>query len=145
VNPAEVGDLANRLHSLAIHVLRSVREADPATGLTPSRLSALSVVVYAGPLAMGALAEAEQVKPPTMTRLVQALESESLVTRVTDAGDARLLLVRATARGRRVLEQARERRVRVLASRLESLTAEELEDAARAAAALERVFGGPRV
>ena len=74
--------VADRLHSAAIHLLRSLRREDDAVGLSAPRLSALSVVVFAGPITLGALAAAEQVRPPTMTRLVQALEAEGLVERL---------------------------------------------------------------
>lgn len=136
-------DLADHLHSLAIHVLRTVRTVDAAAGLTGPRLSALSVVVYRGPLTMGELAEAEQVRPPTMTRLVQALEAESLVERETAPTDARRVRVRATAKGRRLLERGRRRRIEALAARLDGLPATARADIARAVAALEGVFGGP--
>src|SRR5688572_17075132 len=81
---------ADRLHSAAIHLLRRLRREDAKTGLSAPRLSALSVVVFAGPLTLGELAAAEQVRPPTMTRLVSALEAEGLVTRETDPDDGRL-------------------------------------------------------
>ena len=73
--------LAIELNSAAIHLLRRIRESDAQLGVSPSRLSALSVVVFAGPLSLGALASAEQVTPPTMSRLVDALASAGLVTR----------------------------------------------------------------
>ena len=65
--------LADRLHSLAIHLLRAVRSSDDVSGLSGPRLSALSVIIYAGPISLTDLADAEHVTSPTMTRLVQAL------------------------------------------------------------------------
>ena len=62
--------VADRLHSAAIHLLRRVRQQDVATGEGPARLSALSVLVFGGPKTLGELAAAEQVKPPTMSRIV---------------------------------------------------------------------------
>src|SRR2546422_8012933 len=73
--------IADRLHSAAIHVLRRLRVEDKAIGLSGPRASALSVIVFRGPIAMGALAEAEQVRPPTITRLVASLERVGLVRR----------------------------------------------------------------
>jgi DNA-binding MarR family transcriptional regulator len=61
---------ADRLHSAAIHLLRRVRQQDTASGVGPAQLSALSVLVFAGPKTLGDLAAAEQVKPPTMSRVV---------------------------------------------------------------------------
>ena len=92
--------LADRLHSAAIHLLRSVRRVDARTGLSGPRLSALSVVVFAGPVTLGELAAAEQVRPPTMTRLVQALETRGLVTRTVDAADRRIVRAELTTLGR---------------------------------------------
>ncbi len=107
--------VADRLHSAAIHVLRSLRPADRASGLSGPRLSALSVIVFGGPVRMSALARAEQVRAPTMTLVVRGLEQAGLVRRIVDPGDRRAVLVRATARGRRVLFEARDRRVARLA------------------------------
>jgi hypothetical protein len=64
--------IADRLHSAAIHLLRRLRREDATSGLSAPRLSALSVIVFGGPLTLGELANAEQVRPPTMTRLVSA-------------------------------------------------------------------------
>src|SRR5919199_1876113 len=79
--------VADRLHSAAIHLLRRLRKVDEASGLSAPRLSALSVLVFAGPRTLGELAAAEQVRPPTMTRLVRALERSGLVTREHDPDD----------------------------------------------------------
>src|ERR1041385_1747965 len=99
---------ADRLHSAAIHLLRSLRTEDRSSGLSGPRLSALSVIVFAGPIAMSALAAAEQVRPPTMTRLVAELERLGLVERARDSEDLRGIRVRATAKGRRLLEERSE-------------------------------------
>src|SRR5436853_573955 len=85
----EVQDVADRLHSAALHLLRRLRIEDDALGVSPPRLSALSVVVFAGPLAIGALAAAEGVAAPTMTRLVDGLERDGFVRRRRDPADAR--------------------------------------------------------
>jgi DNA-binding MarR family transcriptional regulator len=74
-------ELADRWHSLAIHLLRRLRREDVKAGLTGPRLSALSVIVFGGPITLGELAAAEQVRPPTITRLVRALEQAQLVRR----------------------------------------------------------------
>src|SRR2546422_826324 len=94
-----VRTVADRLHSAAIHLLRRLRVEDRALGLTGPRASALSVIVFRGPIAMGALAEAEQVRRPTITRLVDGLERRGLVRRVGHAEDGRVQLVEATAAG----------------------------------------------
>ena len=130
---------ANQLHAAAIRLLRSIRVEDRATGLSGPRLSALSVVVFGGPLSMAALAAAEQVQPPTITRLVRELEREGLVERVRDAEDRRVLRVRATARGRHVMHEGRRRRVARLAAALKQLPAADRKLLARAAELIERL------
>jgi DNA-binding MarR family transcriptional regulator len=137
-------DTADRLHSAAIHLLRRLRREDTATGLAPARLSALSVLVFGGPMNLTALAAAEQVQPPTMTRVVQALEGEGLVRRKADAADRRGSTLMATARGRRILEEGRRRRVTRLAEELQALPPRDRAALERTAAILERLGGGGR-
>jgi DNA-binding MarR family transcriptional regulator len=117
---------ADRFHSAAIHALRHVAREDPASGLSAARLSALSVLVFGGPKTLGELAAAEQVRPPTMTKIVQGLEQESLARRAPDANDGRVVRVYATAKGKRVLHRARKRRIATLAERLSSLGPDEI-------------------
>jgi len=130
--------VADRLHSAAIHLLRRVRVEDAATGVGPARLSALSVLVFAGPQTLGALAAAEQVRPPTMTRIVSGLLRSGLVTREVDAGDRRVVRVQATRRGRELLQRGRRRRIAHLARRLRGLSKQELALLERAARLIER-------
>ena len=135
--------IADRLHSGAIHLLRRLRIEDAASGLTAPRLSALSVIVVGGPLTLGRLAAAEQVRPPTMTRLVAALVRDGLVTREPDPGDRRQVLLRATPAGRRLLEEGRARRTASLARRLAALPPADLAALARAASLLEQLARPP--
>ena len=134
---------ADRLHSAAIHLLRRLRREDEESGLTAPRLSALSVVVYGGPLTLSALADAEQVRAPTITRLVAALEGAGLVTREPDPSDGRAALVRATSAGERLLVDARARRLRALSSEMEDLPPEDLATLTRAADILEHLVRIP--
>jgi DNA-binding MarR family transcriptional regulator len=120
--------------------LRHVRREDPAAGVPPAQLSALSVLVFGGPRALGELAAAEQVRPPTMTRVVQALEDRGLVRRERDADDGRVHRLRATTKGRRVLQGARERRVGNLAALLDELPREEVASIREAAELVERAL-----
>jgi len=128
--------LADQLHSAAIHLLRDARAEDPKSGLTPARLSLLSVLVYAGPLRIGELAEAEQVQPPTVSRLVDALERDGLATRAPHSEDRRATSVSATKTGRELLERARKRRLDRVVARLGSLDTRELNVLEQAAAVL---------
>jgi DNA-binding MarR family transcriptional regulator len=133
-------ELAERWHSLAIHLLRRLRREDVKAGLTGPRLSALSVIVFGGPITLGELAAAEQVRPPTMTRLVRALEDEQLVRREKDPSDGRIVRLSATAKGESLLHEGRTRRVRRLAGPLGELTASERATLDDAAGVLARVI-----
>src|SRR5450756_515674 len=117
----ESEQVAEQLHSVAIHLLRKLRREDDASGLNAPRLSALSVIVFAGPLTLGDLAAAEQVRPPTMTRIVNALEEQGLVLKQTGATDRRIIHLSATPAGRKLLLEGRARRVRALAVQISSL------------------------
>ena len=129
--------VADRLHSAAIHLLRTVRRADDQSPASPARLSALSVLVFGGARSLGDLARAEHVTPPTMSRLVQEMEQEGLVGRRRDRDDRRLVHLRATTRGRRVVERARARRIRLLVEVLGPLSAGELRTLGDAAELIE--------
>jgi DNA-binding MarR family transcriptional regulator len=133
-------EVADRLHSAAIHLLRRIRKVDEASGLSAARLSALSVLVFGGPTTVGALARAEQVSAPTISRLVSGLERDGFVVREVDEEDARAVRVRATPKGRRVLAQGRERRVAELVQLLEDVSADELRTLGSAVAIVERVL-----
>jgi DNA-binding MarR family transcriptional regulator len=139
-----VDGLADRLHSAAIHLLRGVARADAESGLSPARLSALSVVVYGGPLTMGALAEAERVSNATITSTVTGLEGDGYVARARGTGDARVVTVAATEAGRSLMARARARRLEMLSTALAGITEREREALAVAVGALERILGeGP--
>jgi DNA-binding MarR family transcriptional regulator len=133
-------DLAERLHSTAIRLLRLVRVQDTATGIAPARLSALSVIVFGGPVSLRDLARAEQVRPPTMSRIVSALEAEGLARRRVNQQDRRAVLIETTEKGVAMLKQGRKRRVKFLASYLSQLANSELSDIERAVQAIQKVF-----
>ena len=118
--------VADRLHSAAIHLLRRLRRTDEATGLSPARLSTLSVVVFAGPRTLGELAGIEQVRPPTMTHLVRGLEQQGLVKRRSDDDDKRVARISATQKGRRLLERGRQLRLKGLTDRILDLNASDV-------------------
>lgn len=118
--------VAEAVHAVSIRVLRIVRAEDAKAGIGPAQLSALSVLVFLGAKTMGELAEAEQVKPPTMSRIVEGLVRQNLAERATEAGDRRSLRIAATTKGRRLLLAGKNRRVRALAKRLEQLKDDDL-------------------
>jgi DNA-binding MarR family transcriptional regulator len=139
----KTADLADRLHSAAIHLLRRLRREDDASGLPAPQLSAMSVIVFGGPITLGRLAAAEQVRPPTITKLVAALEEQGLVARETDTDDRRIVRVKATARGERLLYDGRRRRVASLSASLGMLPAAERSALARAIPILEKIVRTP--
>lgn len=115
--------VADRLHSAAIRLLRRLRLEDRRTGVGPAQLSALSVLVFAGPRSLGELAEAEGVRPPTMSRVVAGLRGAGLVRAEAVAGDRRKLSLVPTRRGQRVMQEGRRRRVQRLARTLSGMPA----------------------
>src|SRR5437016_7843462 len=117
-------EIADRLHSAAIHLLRRVRVRDRESGIGPAQLSALSVLVFGGPRSLGQLADAEQVRPPTMSRIVAGLERAGLVRRHATE-DGRRVRLEASAKGTKILEAGRKRRVESLAKALSSFTEKE--------------------
>lgn len=116
----ELLQTADKLHSAAIHLLRRLRVRDRESGIGPAQLSALSVLVFGGPRSLGELADAEQVRPPTMSRIVSGLQKARLVKREGTDDGRRVRLV-ATARGTKILWEGRRRRVESLANALAGL------------------------
>ncbi|HUE97420.1 MAG TPA: MarR family transcriptional regulator [Longimicrobiaceae bacterium] len=137
-------EVADRLHSAAIHVLRYLRTEDEALGISAPRLSALSVLVFRGPLSVGELAATEQVTAATTSRLVSELEAAGLAERRVDSDDARVRRVSATPRGVELLQEGRRRRVARLAQSIERLSAAERRVLERSADLIERVVRGGR-
>jgi DNA-binding MarR family transcriptional regulator len=114
---------ASELNSAAIHLLRALRATDRAAGLTPARLSALSVLVFGGPSPLGRLARTEDVAGPTMTRIVDGLCDLGLAERRPHPDGGRLVLVAATAEGERVMRAARQARIDTIVTALRALPA----------------------
>ena len=136
-DPVNSEAVADKLNSAMIHLLRRAAREDQAAGIGPAQLSALSVLVFGGDTTLGRLAAAEHVRPPTMTRVVGALEEAGLVRKEQSPDDRRSVRISATAAGRRLMQAARRRRIQALAARLEGLSADELETLAHAAALME--------
>ena len=134
--------VAERLHAGAIRLLRRARVADDATGLSAPKLSALSVLAFGGPASLSALARAEQVTAPTMSKLVGDLEGEGLVAKRADRTDKRAVRIEVTAKGRSLMEAGRKRRLALLRGRLAELPRVELETLAAAAEIMLRLAAG---
>jgi DNA-binding MarR family transcriptional regulator len=116
-------ETAEVLHSAAIRVLRMVRTEDAQAGIGPAQLSALSVLVFVGAKTVSELATLEQVRPPTMSRIVEGLAQKKLVQRVDDEADRRTVRVSATTKGEKLMQAGKARRVKALAERFEKLSA----------------------
>ena len=136
-------ELANRLNSAAIHLLRRIGRDDAADGVTGARLSALSVLVYGGPQTSSELARREGVAAPTMTPIVDALVRDGLVTRESQPGDRRVTRLSATDPGRELMERGRARRIRNLADDLRQLGDADLKRLERATDVLDRLRSQP--
>ena len=117
-----LAETARDLNSAAIHLLRGMRAADRASGLTPARLSALSVLVFGGPSTLGQLARTEDVSGPTMTRIVDGLVTLGLATREEHPESARQVLISPTQAGVDLMQAAAGRRVDVIVAALAALT-----------------------
>jgi DNA-binding MarR family transcriptional regulator len=131
-------ETADKLHSVAIHLLRRLRVRDRESGIGPAQLSALSVLVFGGPRSLGELADAEQVRRPTMSRIVSGLERAGLVKRHATEDGRRVRLV-ATAKGTKILWEGRRRRVESLATALASLNETETERLRELAELLQQI------
>jgi DNA-binding MarR family transcriptional regulator len=138
--PDDATRLADRLHSFAIRLLRRARAADKASGLSPERLSALSVLVFVGPQTVSTLAEMESVSLPAISRTARGLEAEGLVARTRAQGDQRQVRLSATTKARRLVMAGRARRVAAVAAALKSLSPDEIAALETAAVAMAK-FG----
>ena len=133
--------IANQLHSASIHLLRRARVVDRQAGLTAERLSLLSVLSFAGPRTIGQLADAELVSRPAISRIVSSLEDAGLARRRKTSADRRLVMVHATAKGRRLMDTARRRRLETIAAELAGLDGTALSTLEEAGTVLESLGG----
>lgn len=130
---ATLRETAKILNSAAIQLLRGVRPADRLSGLTPARLSALSVLVFGGPSPLGRLAKIEAVASPTMTRIVDGLCNLELAERQPHPDSSRIVMIAATGAGHALMQDAANRRTEMIVGALRQLEPEErdlLHDAA---------------
>ena len=133
-------ELVTRTRLAVLRLARRLRQ-QTLPGITPSQQSALAAIDHRGPLTLGELAAFENVRPPSITRIVAALEAERWVERTTDPDDRRVTTVQTTDRGRRELLRIREERNAWLAGRLADLDDDERARLAAALPVLERLIG----
>ena len=142
--PAKSETIADALHSAAIHLLRGLRKEDAAARVSGPQLSALSVLIFGGPQTLSSLAKIEQVRLPTMSRLVTDMERGGLAGRTASTEDKRKATISATQKGRALLQEGRRRRLARLTRALEKLSAEERQILSRAAALMEILSEAPQ-
>ncbi|WP_432503114.1 MarR family winged helix-turn-helix transcriptional regulator [Kineococcus arenarius] len=134
VDEARVDLLAADLRVAVLRTARRLRSQKSVEDLTDGQLSVLADLHVHGPRTPGELAEAEHVRPPSMTRTVAALAAAGYVERTGHPDDGRQVLVFPTAAGRAAVEETRARRSAWLRERLTRLDDDEratLESAAR--------------
>jgi len=132
-------DVADQLHSAAFHLLRRLRIRDRESGIGPAQLSALSVLVFGGPRSLGELADAEQVRPPTMSRIVAGLQPSRLVRRHATE-DGRRVRLEATPKGVSLMWEGRQRRVESLAKAVGGLPENERQQLSQAIQLLQQII-----
>jgi len=137
----DVSEIARRLHLATIHLLRRLRKEDESLGFSASQLSAITTLVRLGPTSVGDLAQAEGVRPPTMTRLVQRLERQGIVIRKGSPHDGRVSQIRHTTKAIKLLEEGKGARERALGEGLRGLSHEELGTLDQSVEIIERLAG----
>lgn len=137
----DVAPLANELR-LAIHRLtRRLRQQHPNADLTLTQISALAIIWREGPITAGDLALREQVRPPSITRVVDGLENAGVVIRKDNPADGRQVLVEITEEGIARMESYVESRQAWLAQQLAGLPVKDREVLHRAAVILNDLAG----
>ena len=132
--------LADALRPALLQVGRELRREARAVGVSPEQVSLLVAIKYAPGIGLRELADRERVSPPAMTKHVDRLERDGLVTRTPSADDRRRVGVSLTEEGQRVLRRVRSRRTAWLAQRLRGLSPEELAAVEAAVEPLRRLL-----
>lgn len=137
--PAADTALASELRTTVMRLARRLRSQRADTSLSLSQIAALGTLDRHGPLTPGELAAHERVQPPSMTRVVAALELAGMVTRTDHPTDRRQVLVAVSPEGRALLRDDRRRRDAWLAQRMRDLDPADLEVLRQAARVLDRL------
>ncbi len=136
----QLEETAARLRRSVTRLNRRLRQNSLAD-VSPAQASMLATIEKLIKPTLGDLAKAEQIQPPSVTRLVQSLVDASLCTRTVDEHDRRAQRVELTAQGRKELQSIRRKKTVWLSSRLEELTSGEQKKAAELATLLEKILG----
>lgn len=134
--------LASSLRLGVTRLARILRQQSDA-GLTPTQLAALATLERSGPMAIGTLADEEQVGAPTATKIVDKLEAAGFVARTPDTADRRVTRVAVTPAGHTFLAALRARKTAWLSTRLADLTPAQLATVADAITVLDQLTAPP--
>jgi DNA-binding MarR family transcriptional regulator len=132
-------ELADALRGPLLRLTRLMRQERSDASVPIGQLAALGTVHHYGPLTAGELAERERVQPPSMTKIIAALEDRGLVQRAIHPVDRRQVLISSTSAGRELVLSTRRARTEWLARRLALLTADERAVLRAAAPVLEKL------
>ena len=138
-------DTAALAHDLRLSVMRlsrRLRNQRVNTAVTLTHLAALSTLKRHGPMSPGELAAYERVQPPSMTRVVVALENLGLVTRTPHPTDGRQVIIDLTPAAQELLADEARAREAWLSSRLQELSAEDRAVLREAAAIMDKLASG---
>ena len=143
-HPADTMRISEDLNRAALRLTRRLRITDAESGMSAARLSVLSVLVYGGPKSITALARAEQVAQPTMSKIVGGLVKAGLARVSPDSNDARVRIVTVTRKGSTLLENAKQRRLRALDAMLSTLPPEQIQNLDQAARSIEHMLNAAK-
>ena len=132
-------ETAARLRRAVTRLNRRLRSS-AMTSITPTQASMLASIEKCANPSLGDLAVAEQIQPPSVTRIVQAMTESGLVSCAPDPRDRRCTRVTLTTRGRRELEAIRRRKTEFLERTLQSLPAKDQRKAEELVTFLERLL-----
>lgn len=138
---SDIADLAAELRLAVVRLNRRLRQQHPTDDLTLTQISALSVVKREGPITAGELAAREQVRPPSMTRVIAALEAAGMLSRAGNPNDARQVVVQITDLGRSRLDELIRARELWLSEQISTLSEADRDVLHRASAILDDLAG----
>ncbi|NRQ35107.1 MarR family transcriptional regulator [Nonomuraea sp. NN258] len=131
--------LASALRVSLARLTRRLRRQAAAHSLTPTQFATLAAVERHSGITPGELAELEKVQPPSMTRVIAALEERGLIARSPHPTDRRQVTVTVTEAAQKLLKEERRRKEAWLTQRLKELTPEERSILRQAAPILEKL------
>jgi DNA-binding MarR family transcriptional regulator len=136
MKPTSSTDLSARLRQVVTRLNRRLR-ASSLGEISPAQASMLASIELLDAPTLGELASAEQIQPPSVTRLVKGLQDAGLIVQTADESDRRSTRVAISPRGKKALNEIRERKTQFLNSKLSVLSPKELQEVEKMIALLE--------